>query len=207
MSDQVSPLKKKSARATRVVAAHKHSVSTISLITRAIVDDHPDLDLSHLLLSLYLNTLGRIIEQDFERYCARYHHMGAAEGRILIALLRSRPAHAARPTDLFRGLYLTSGAVTKQVNRLTAKRLVHRIPDPSHRGGSLVQLTPAGLKTVNGIVLDVARGAATCPEMGDMPKTQRNNVIKFCFQVLNAVEASPARAKTRSRSRKKSVHT
>jgi DNA-binding MarR family transcriptional regulator len=205
MSDRLRGLKKKSGSTMPAVGANDRSSSLIDKVSQALVREHPDLDLTHMVLTLYLTTLGRIIEQDFERYCTRSYSMRAADARILIALSRSRPAHAARPTDLFRGLYLTSGAITKQVDRLAAKRLVQRIPDPSHRGGWLIQLTPAGLKLVNGIIVDVARGSAACPELLEMPARQRENVIKFCFQAINAVEASPARSKTRSRSRSKNI--
>jgi DNA-binding MarR family transcriptional regulator len=187
----------------RGAGANGRPNSPIDEVTRALARERPDLDLTHMVLTLYITTLGRIIEQDFERYCTRHHRMRAADAKVLIALWRSRPAHAARPTDLFRGLYLSSGAITKQVDRLAAKRLVQRIPDPSHRGGWLVQLTSAGLKLVNGIIEDVAGGSDLCPELLGMPTKQRESVINFCFQAINAVEASPLRAELRSRSRKK----
>ena len=203
MSDQTGGSRKKSKMTRRVGGVDRHSSGHIDEVTRALVRERPDLDLTNMVLALYLATLGHIIEQDFERYCTRHHGMRAADARILIALLRSGRSHTARPTDLFRGLYLSSGAITKQVDRLVAKRLVQRTPDPSHRGGWLVQSTPVGLRLSNDIVVDVARGAAVCPELLEMPARQRDSAIAFCRRLINTVEASAARAKMRSRSRRK----
>ena len=60
---------------------------------------------------------------------------------VLAMLRRSGAPYAMRPTDLFEALLVTSGAVTKQVDRLQRRRLVKRLPDPEHGGGFRVQLT------------------------------------------------------------------
>ena len=202
MPHRADPLRKPRLN-RRGVGAGRRSSSQIAEVTRALVQERPDLDLTNVVLALYLTTLGRIIDQDFERYCTRQHRMRAADARILIALWRSGRSHAARPTDLFRGQYLSSGAITKQVDRLAAKRLVQRIPDPSHGGGWLIQSTPAGLKLADRIIVDIAHGVAACPELLDMPAGQRESAITFCLRLINAVEVSPARARMRSRSRSK----
>ena len=209
MSDRAGRPQRKSRPRSRakppVPGATRGSSSQIAEVTRALVQARPDLDLGNVVMAIYLTTLGRIIDQDFERYCTRHHRMRAADARILIALWRSGRSHAARPTDLFRGLYLSSGAITKQVDRLVARRLVQRIPDPAHGGGWLIQSTPAGLKLAGRIIVDIANGAAACPELLDMPVGQRDGAIAFCLRLINAVEASPARARMRSRSRNKAA--
>jgi DNA-binding MarR family transcriptional regulator len=44
---------------------------------------------------------------------------------------------------------VTSGTMTNRVDRLTARGLVERLPDPRDRRGVIVRLTPAGRSTVD----------------------------------------------------------
>ncbi len=45
---------------------------------------------------------------------------------------------------------MTSGTMTNRVDRLAARGLVERLPDPHDRRGVLVRLTDAGRATVDG---------------------------------------------------------
>src|SRR3546814_18094629 len=67
--------------------------------------------------------------------------------RVLFALRRAPPSYALRPTELFRSLLVTSGAITKQVDRLVAGGFVARQPGPAKSGGFLIHLTGKGFKT------------------------------------------------------------
>ena len=51
---------------------------------------------------------------------------------------------------LLRETLVTSGTMTNRVDRLAARGLVERLPDPKDRRGVLVRLTPAGRTTVDG---------------------------------------------------------
>jgi len=60
-------------------------------------------------------------------------------------LLRRRgEPHALSPTELSRGLMLSSGGLSKLVERLEARGLVVRTPDQNDGRGVVVALTPAG---------------------------------------------------------------
>jgi DNA-binding MarR family transcriptional regulator len=48
------------------------------------------------------------------------------------------------PTELYREMMLTSGAMTNRIDRLEEAGLVTRRPDPDDRRGTLVRLTPKG---------------------------------------------------------------
>src|SRR3546814_12633368 len=69
--------------------------------------------------------------------------------RFLFALRRAPPSYARRPTELFRSLLVTSGAITKQVDRLVAGGFVARQPGPAKSGGFLIHLTGTGFKTAD----------------------------------------------------------
>jgi DNA-binding MarR family transcriptional regulator len=63
---------------------------------------------------------------------------------VLAALRRSGPPHQLTPTELYRQMMLTSGAMTNRIDRLEEGGYVERRPDPSDRRGTLVRLTPKG---------------------------------------------------------------
>src|SRR3546814_12360361 len=69
--------------------------------------------------------------------------------RVRFALRRAPPSYALRPPELFRSLLVTSGAITKQVDRLVAGGFVARQPGPAKSGGFLIHLTGKGFKTAD----------------------------------------------------------
>jgi DNA-binding MarR family transcriptional regulator len=68
-----------------------------------------------------------------------------AEFDVLAALRRAGKPYARRPNDLTRALLMSSGGTSNVVNRLAARGLVARRPDPDDRRGTLVALTPDGV--------------------------------------------------------------
>ncbi len=63
---------------------------------------------------------------------------------VLASLRRSGPPHQLTPTELYREMMLTSGAMTNRIDKLEAAGLVARRPDPNDRRGTLVRLTAKG---------------------------------------------------------------
>jgi DNA-binding MarR family transcriptional regulator len=68
---------------------------------------------------------------------------------VLAALRRAGQPYELTPGRLIRETLVTSGTMTNRVDRLAARGLVQRSPDPADRRGVLVGLTPAGRKTVD----------------------------------------------------------
>jgi DNA-binding MarR family transcriptional regulator len=63
---------------------------------------------------------------------------------VLAALRRSGAPHELNPADLLQAMMLTSGGLTKRLDRLEGAGLVVRRPDPDDRRGTLVRLTARG---------------------------------------------------------------
>jgi DNA-binding MarR family transcriptional regulator len=63
---------------------------------------------------------------------------------VLASLRRSGRPYQLSPTQLYREMMLTSGAMTNRVDRLEEAGLVSRRPDPHDRRGTLVRLTAKG---------------------------------------------------------------
>lgn len=102
----------------------------------------PGLDARHL------HVLGRVsrIEAAFRR---RVDDLLAPLGLSwdmfdLMATLWRAPGHAMRPGELSRWCLLSSGAMTKRIDRVVAAGLARREPDPGDRRAQLIRLTEAG---------------------------------------------------------------
>ena len=63
---------------------------------------------------------------------------------VLASLRRSGPPYQLTPTELYREMMLTSGAMTNRIDKLETAGLVGRRPDPNDRRGTLVRLTAKG---------------------------------------------------------------
>jgi DNA-binding MarR family transcriptional regulator len=105
--------------------------------------ERPDVDLTAFIIAGAIKQIDQQSEAEFRRLATKLK-IGPGDLRILFALRRSGVDNPKRPTDLFQSLLITSGAVTKQVDRLEAKGLVKRLPDPAYQRGSLIRLTRRG---------------------------------------------------------------
>jgi DNA-binding MarR family transcriptional regulator len=68
---------------------------------------------------------------------------------VLAALRRAGPPFELNPTELAESMLLSSGGMTKRLDRLAAAGLVERRPDPADRRGTLVRLTRRGKALVD----------------------------------------------------------
>jgi DNA-binding MarR family transcriptional regulator len=100
-------------------------------------------DVSNFLLAASIQRLSQHIEREFVAL-AREERLGPGDVRILLALRRTEAPHALRPADLFRQLFITSGAVSKQVDRLAERGLVRRTVHSSDTRIQLVCLETSG---------------------------------------------------------------
>jgi DNA-binding MarR family transcriptional regulator len=102
--------------------------------------EHPDFD--EFISGLTI--ISRFMEREGRRNLKDKFNISSAELRILLALDRVKTDEGLRPTDLYRHLLVSSGAVTKQLYRLEARSLICRQPDPHNLRGFRIQLTQDG---------------------------------------------------------------
>lgn len=76
---------------------------------------------------------------------------GFKEGEfdVLATLRRAGKPYELSPTQLYRSLMITSGAITNRLMRLEQADLVERVPNPQDGRGLAVRLTPAGLELID----------------------------------------------------------
>ena len=183
---------RRSKPARKTAAASVPGRSFIEFITVQWQRERGDLDLSNFLLAIYLMRLGTMIERDFDRLCLQRYRISGSDMRVLFALRRGGPPYVKRPTDLFKALLVTSGAMTKKVDRLASLGMVERVRDPGHLGGFLIRLTRKGVQVADEMVEALAKRSAIDPAMGQFTPTEREQINRFALRMLTALEAAGA---------------
>lgn len=77
------------------------------------------------------------------------HHLQPGWFDLLAALRRAGEPYELNPTQLMHATMLSSGGMTKRLDRLVEAGLVRRRPDPADRRGTLVRLTRKGKAVVD----------------------------------------------------------
>jgi DNA-binding MarR family transcriptional regulator len=80
---------------------------------------------------------------------------------VLSALRTSPPPHTLSPTQLFRGLMMSSAGMTKRLDRLEKRGLVKRIPDADDRRGVAIHLTDSGRRLLARAISENTKSEAT----------------------------------------------
>jgi DNA-binding MarR family transcriptional regulator len=118
-------------------------------LTEAWTRERPDLDLGAVAVFSRISRLARHLDLA-RRTAFTEHGIESWEFDVLAALRRAGAPYELSPGRLLRETLVTSGTMTNRVDRLAARGLVERLPDPSDRRGVLVRLTDAGRTTVDG---------------------------------------------------------
>lgn len=101
--------------------------------------------------------IGRHQEEVFGRFGLNRGDVG-----VLSALRIAGPPNQLSPTQLFKGLMLSSAGITSRLDRLEKRGLIQRIRHPNDRRGVLVELSDEGRA-----LLDQAVAASAAAE-GDL---------------------------------------
>ena len=118
-------------------------------LSEAWAHERPDLDLGPVEIFSRLSRLSRHLDLA-RRDAFSGSGIESWEFDVLAALRRAGDPYELSPGRLLRETLVTSGTMTNRVDRLTARGLVERHPDPSDRRGVLVRLTPEGKQAVDG---------------------------------------------------------
>jgi DNA-binding MarR family transcriptional regulator len=120
----------------------------VDLILEQWARERPDLDASPMGVVGRVQRISRELERALVRVFARFD-LGQGEFDALATLRRSGEPYRLTPGALCESMMVTSGAVTKRVDRLERVGLVAREPDPDDRRGVLVGLTAGGLELID----------------------------------------------------------
>jgi len=107
--------------------------------------ERPDLDVAPMLVVGRIFRLAHVLDGALRPpFAAARLHGGDFD--VLAALRRAGAPYLARPHELSTSLLVTTGAITKRLDRLEAAGLVERRERADDGRGKLVRLTAAGLE-------------------------------------------------------------
>jgi DNA-binding MarR family transcriptional regulator len=111
----------------------------------------PDLDRSAFAVVGRISRLAVLLLEALEPVFAD-HELTGGEFDVLAALRRAGSPYRLTPSELSRGLIITSGGLTRRLHALEARGLIRRMPDPEDRRSTPVALTPSGKLLVEDVL-------------------------------------------------------
>jgi DNA-binding MarR family transcriptional regulator len=148
----------------------------------------PDLDVSPMEVLSRVSRLARHLDLARRKAFAD-HRLETWEFDVLAALRRAGPPYELSPGRLLRDTLVTSGTMTNRIDRLAAKGLVERLPDPDDRRGVLVRLTSEGLASVDSALEALLEHERQL--LAGLDETDRATLAKLLQSVVCRFETEP----------------
>jgi DNA-binding MarR family transcriptional regulator len=126
----------------------------VDRLVAAWARERPDLDVRPLEVLSRVTRLARHLDRA-RRTAFAAHDLETWEFDVLAALRRAGRPYVLSPGQLLAQTLVTSGTMTKRVDRLETRGLVQRMPDPADRRGVRVRLTPRGKDRVDAALADL----------------------------------------------------
>jgi len=114
--------------------------------------ERPELDTGPMAVIGRLHRLGDLLEAELRTVFAEAG-LGNGDFDVLATLRRAGEPFRLSPGELSDSTMVTSGAVTKRVDRLVEKGLVKRTVSATDARGREIQLTPQGLALTDELVV------------------------------------------------------
>jgi DNA-binding MarR family transcriptional regulator len=149
--------------------------------------ERPDLDSTPMEVIGRITRASALIQRELERVFAQ-HGLAGGDFDVLATLRRS--GEPLTPGELSRSTMVTTGGMTKRLDRLEALRLLRREPDPRDRRGRLIALTNDGRA-----LIDRAVEAHLGNEerlLADLPAAKRKQLAALLRELLRALDARTA---------------
>ena len=126
----------------------------VDVIVDAWRRERPDLDVAPLEVLSRVGRLARHLDLA-RREAFAAHDLEPWEFDVLAALRREGPPYSLSPGRLLHVTLVTSGTMTNRIDRLEAKGLVERVPDPHDGRGVQVVLSDVGRTRVDDALTDL----------------------------------------------------
>jgi DNA-binding MarR family transcriptional regulator len=154
------------------------SMDEVDRIVAAWRRERPDLDVGPLDVLSRVSRLARHLDR---ARAAAFSEIGLEgwEFDVLSALRRAGEPYELSPGQLVTQTLVTSGTMTNRVDRLTARGLVERLPDPRDRRGVIVRLTDAGRSRVDDALAGLlAREHHLLADLGDDDRDRLSHLLR-----------------------------
>ena len=157
----------------------------VDLILAQWQRERPDLDRSPMAVIGRLSRIATLVQRELERVFAEY---GLAEGDfdVLATLRRSGAPYRLPAGELSRSTMVTTGGMTKRLDRLEARGLVRREADPRDRRGKLIALTDEGRTLIDAAVEAHIQNEHRL--LADLPASWRREIVPLLRELLLALD-------------------
>ncbi|WP_058972428.1 MarR family transcriptional regulator [Type-D symbiont of Plautia stali] len=108
---------------------------------------------------------------------------------VLATLRRAGAPYCLSPTQLYKSLLVTSGAMTNRLNRLAEAGSIERVADPDDKRSMLVTLTEAGREKIEQALLVHTQTQNAL--LATLDGTQQQQLKLLLSQLLQATEHQP----------------
>jgi DNA-binding MarR family transcriptional regulator len=130
-----------------------HSQDAVDRILAQWARERPDLDTGPMSVIGRLHRLAALLEEELRPVFAAAA-LGDGDFDVLATLRRSGPPFRLSPGELSESTLVTSGAITKRLDRLERRGLVERSVSAADRRGREIQLTTEGRALTDAVVVD-----------------------------------------------------
>jgi DNA-binding MarR family transcriptional regulator len=153
--------------------------------------ERPELDVAPAAVVARLGRLVRYLDDGLERVFGE-HGLSRGTFDVLASLRRAGPPYRRSPTELYRSLMRTSGAMTHRLSRLEADGLIRRVPDPEDGRSVLVELTPKGRRLVDAVApAHLENERRLLEPLDQAERTALAETLKKLLLVFEREEAAP----------------
>jgi DNA-binding MarR family transcriptional regulator len=152
------------------------------VVPKAWLSDLEGLDPSTALIIMWAGRLSRRVDA-FYQEALRSYGLKYSDYAVLSLL---RFSGALSPTRLNENLAITSGGLTKTIQRLEKKQLLRREPDPDDGRGTLVSLTKKGERTVTRVFTEDVKAHEDL--LRDLSSADRRRIASALRDLLDAFE-------------------
>lgn len=160
----------------------------------------PDLDTTPAGIVARVGRLAAYFDQSTNALMTR-HGLSRASWDVIASLRRVGPPFELTPTDLYRGLMRSSGAMSNRLRRLERAELVRRVPDPADGRGVRVRLTERGVALVDEIIAEhLARESRLLAALDGDARATLEALLRGLLAELERTEPTPPRSRRERRS-------
>ncbi|WP_439590075.1 MarR family winged helix-turn-helix transcriptional regulator [Hydrogenophaga sp.] len=148
-------------------------------------EQRPDLDLTAFRLVGVVMQLAQVLETEFRDLAQSRFGIGSGDLRILMALRRVGEPYTLRPTDLFQSLLVSSGAITKQVDRLAEAGFVKKVLPKGAKRRRVIMLTAKGLRAADYAQEEIATSLAGVAPTFSLLRQKDIETTLRCLEQIN----------------------
>lgn len=158
----------------------------VDAITAQWRGERPDLDPSPMGVFGRIARASVLAQRELDSVFAGFGLTGG-DFDVLATLRRSGEPYRLTPGELSSATMVTTGGMTKRLDRLEAGGLIRREPDPTDRRGKLIALSDTGRQLVDGAVEAHLRNEERL--LAGLPVAKRERLASLLRELLLTLES------------------